>query len=83
VKVAERDGALERGEEHRLAAEAALQEAWQQIRHAAEGLGALDFRGLPDDDQLEPEQQGERPQQQVARLRRGPPEERDQRFSPP
>ena len=57
MEVAERDRALERREEHRLAAEAALQESGQQIRHPAERLRALDLRRLPDDDDLEPAEQ--------------------------
>ena len=79
VEIAEGDGALERREQHRLAAEPALQEAGQQVRHAAERLRALDLGRLPDDDELEPAQQRERSDQHVSRLRRRSQQQRDHR----
>jgi hypothetical protein len=53
MEVAERHGSLERREQHRLAAEAALQERRHQIRHPAECLRPLNLRGLPHDDDLQ------------------------------
>ena len=76
VEVAEGDGALERGEQKRLLAEAALEELRQELRHPSEGPRLLDRRRLRDEDQLEPGEQHQTPDQLVPGLRRRPPRRR-------
>jgi hypothetical protein len=83
MKVAEGHRAAERREEHRLAAEASLQERGHQLCDAAERRGPLDLRGLAHDDDLKAAQQEVRAEQQISRLLRRACQERHHRPAPP
>ena len=68
MKVAEGHRALEGDEQHRLAAESALQEGRHELRHAAKRVRLLQRRRLTDDDHLKDGQEGETTEQHVPSL---------------